>query len=142
MLKWIQSGLLGFLIGLSTSYIILTIDLIAEGNSSITGQELLTQVIIASVMGIIIGFLSRIFALENISLLLATIIHFLGVTLIVIVAGYFGSWFTLSHLESLGGVIISEIIAYIIIWGVTYILIKDELKQLNRLIQERRESHD
>lgn len=141
-MKWIQSGLIGLLFGLSTSYIILTISLLVEGNSTITGQELLNQVIIAGIMGIIIGFGSKIYDIDRIPFTVATIIHYAFVTCVVFVAGYFGKWFDISNLKTFSSVLVSQTISYVIIWCIVFILKKRDVEQLNDILQERRQSHE
>ena len=89
-------------------------------------------------MGIVIGLATTIYHLDKFSLIVATIIHFSIVTVVVLVAGTVGLWFDWSHPSSIIGVFISEVIAYIIIWIVIYILMKQEVEQLNQLIRERR----
>lgn len=134
---YIRSCLLGILISLSTSYIILTLSLLAD-HAAISSEELMQQLVIAIVMGIVIGLATTIYHLDKFSLIVATIIHFSIVTVVVLVAGTVGLWFDWHQLSSIIGVFISEVIAYIIIWIVIYILMKQEVEQLNRLIRERR----
>ena len=134
---YIRSCLLGILISLSTSYIILTLSLLSD-HADISSKELMQQLVIAIVMGIVIGLATTIYFLDKFSLTIATIIHFSIVTVVVLVAGTVGQWFSWHQPSSIIGVFISEVIAYIIIWIVIHILTKQEVEQLNQLIQERR----
>ena len=134
---YIRSCLLGILISLSTSYIILTLSLLAD-NADISSEELMQQLLIAIVMGIVIGLATTIYFLDKFSLTIATIIHFTIVTVVVLVAGTVGQWFDWNEPSSIIGVFISEVIAYITIWIVIHILMKQEVEKLNELIKERR----
>ena len=134
---YIRSCLLGILISLSTSYIILTLSLLSD-HADISSEDLMQQLVIAIVMGIVIGLATTIYYLDKFSLIVATIIHFSIVTLVVFLAGTVGQWFDWNQPSSIIGVFISEVIAYIIIWIVIHILMKHEVEQLNQLIQERR----
>ena len=134
---YIRSCLLGILISLSTSYIILTLSLLSD-HADISSKDLMQQLVIAIVMGIVIGLATTIYHLDKFSLTVATIIHFSIVTVVVLVAGTVGQWFDWNQPSSIIGVFISEVIAYIIIWIVIHILTKQEVEQLNQLIQERR----
>lgn len=142
IMKWIQKGLLGLLIGLSTSYIILTISLLMKGNSTITGQELLHQIIIAGIMGIIIGFGSKIYDIDRLPFTVATVIHYAFVTCVVFVAGCFGKWFDISNLKTFTSVMVSQTISYVIIWCIVFILTKRDVEQFNDILLERRKSHE
>ena len=134
---YIRTCLLGILISLSTSYIILTLSLLSD-NAEISSEELMQQLIIALAMGIVIGLATTIYFLDKFSLTIATIIHFSIVTVVVLVAGTVGQWFSWHQPSSIIGVLIIEVIAYIVIWIVIHILTKQEVEQLNQLIQERR----
>ncbi|WP_431027209.1 DUF3021 domain-containing protein [Lysinibacillus sp. LZ02] len=140
-MTYLRSCLLGVLISLSTSYIILTLSIFTE-NRSISGDELLHQLLIAIVMGIIIGLATTIYVSDKLSFTVATIIHFTIVTLVVMSAGIVGQWFDLNEPSSIMKVFINEVIAYLIIWGIIYILMKREVEQLNTLIQERRRADE
>ncbi len=61
MIKIIRFAIIGLLIGLSSSYTIVTFNLLADSNAPITGKELFEQVIIAAILGIVIGLISLIF---------------------------------------------------------------------------------
>lgn len=134
---YIRTCLLGILISLSTSYIILTLKRFTH-DADISGNELMNELFIALAMGIVIGLATTIYFLDKFSLTIATIIHFLIVTVVVLVAGTVGQWFDWNQPSSIIGVFIIEVIAYIIIWIVIHILTKQEVEQLNQLIQERR----
>ena len=134
---YIRSCLLGILISLSTSYIILTLSLLSD-HVDISSRELMQQLLIAIVMGIVIGLATTIYFLDKFSLTIATIIHFSIVTVVVLVAGTVGQWFEWNEPSSIVGVFIIEVIAYIVICIVINILIKQEVEQLNQLIRERR----
>lgn len=138
-MKILQSCLMGILFALSTSYTLVTISVFERGGS-ITGEGLLVQLCIAVVMGIAIGAASLIFTIEKLPLTVATVIHFSVVTVINLIAGIFGDWF--ENTQSVITVFIAQVIVYIIIWAVIYILNKREIESINTLLQEGRNKED
>ena len=57
---YIRTCLLGILISLSTSYIILTLSLLSD-HDDISSKELMQQLVIAIIMGIVIGLATTIY---------------------------------------------------------------------------------
>ncbi|MFJ7648569.1 DUF3021 domain-containing protein [Lysinibacillus sp. NPDC097279] len=134
-MKILRMMIIGLLFSLSSSYILVTLSIVSN-HAIVTGPELLEQVIIATILGIVIGTLSLIFEIERLLFSVQLVVHFIAVTLCVMIAGYFGRWF--EH----GGimyVLVSELIIYFIVWCVLYILQKSEIEEINHVIQKRKE---
>lgn len=127
--------IIGLLISLSSSYVLVTLSMMSN-NGVIVGSELLEQVIIAAILGVVIGLLSLIYDIERLPFLIQLSLHIIAVTLCVIIAGYFGHWFDHS---SLVYILIAEIVIYVIVWGITYVLQLNDIKEINHEIQKRKE---
>jgi len=127
--------IIGLLISLSSSYVLVTLSILSN-NEVIVGSELLEQVIIAAILGIVIGLLSLIYDIERLPFLIQLPIHIIAVTICVLTAGYFGHWFDHSGLVY---ILIAEIIIYFIVWGITYVLQLNDIKEINHEIQKRKE---
>lgn len=140
MMKILRFAIIGLLIGLSSSYTIVTFDLLADSNAPITGKELFEQVIIAAILGIVIGLISLIFRTERINFTIQLFIHFIVVTICVFVAGSFGEWYDVTSVTTIIRLLISIIIIYIISWGIALLLQKRDIEEMNLFIQKRREN--
>lgn len=140
MMKILRFAIIGLLIGLSSSYTIVTFDLLADSNAPITGKELFEQVIIAAILGIVIGLISLIFRTERINFTIQLFIHFIVVTICVFVAGSFGEWYDVTSVTTIISLLISIIIIYIISWGIALLLQKRDIEEMNLFIQKRREN--
>lgn len=127
--------IIGLLISLSSSYVLVTLSMLSN-NEVIVGSELLEQVIIAAILGIVIGLLSLIYDIERLPFLIQLPIHIIAVTICVLIAGYFGHWFDHSGLVY---ILIAEIIIYVIVWGITFVLQLNDIKEINHEIQKRKE---
>lgn len=127
--------IIGLLISLSSSYVLVTLSMLSN-NEVIVGSALLEQVIIAAILGVVIGLLSLIYDIERLPFLIQLPLHIIAVTLCVIIAGYFGHWFDHS---SLVYILIAEIVIYVIVWGITYVLQLNDIKEINHEIQKRKE---
>ena len=134
-MKTLRMMIIGLLISLSSSYVLVTLSMMSN-NGVIVGSELLEQVIIAAILGVVIGLLSLIYDIERLPFLIQLSLHIIAVTLCVIIAGYFGHWFDHS---SLVYILIAEIVIYIIVWGITYVLQLNDINEINHEIQKRKE---
>lgn len=101
-----------------------------------TGKELLEQVVIAAILGAVIGPLSLIFEWERIPFIAQLGLHLTAVTISVLTAGYFGGWFVHFGIKN---VLISEAIIYLLIWCMMFILQKKDIAQINDAIKKRKE---
>ncbi|MEH6948224.1 DUF3021 domain-containing protein [Bacillus sp. JJ634] len=138
MVKILRFAIIGVLIGLSSSYTLVTFNVLATPNATITGKELFEQVIIAAILGIVIGLISLIFKTERLSFTLQLFIHFAFVTICVLVAGRFGEWYDVASIATIISLLISIIVIYIISWGIALLLQKRDIAKMNYFIQKRR----
>lgn len=134
-MKILRMMIIGLLISLSSSYILVTLSVMSN-HSTIVGAELFEQIIIAAILGVVIGSLSLIFEIERLAFSIQLIVHFIAVTCCVMIAGYFGRWFEHS---SILYVIVAEIIIYFIVWCILYVLQKNDIEEINHEIQKRKE---
>jgi len=102
----------------------------------ISGPELLEQIIIAAILGAVIGLLSTIFDIERLPFIAQFILHVIAVTVCVLIAGYFGGWFEHSGIPY---IFISEAIIFFIAWCIIYVLQKSDIAKINQVIQKRKE---
>lgn len=136
--KVMKFMLIGLLTGLSTSYIVLSLSVFFSDDQLISGERLLQQLIIAAVMGVVIGLATLIFEITRLSFVIQLILHYFSVVACVFCAGIVGQWFSFSDLRSIFNLIVIQLIAYTIIWLVVRVLIKKEVDEINELIQQRR----
>jgi len=134
-MKTLRMMIIGLLISLSSSYTLVTISVLSQ-NTMISGTELLEQIIIAAILGVVIGPLSFIFDVERLPFILQLFLHLVAVTLCVITAGYFGRWYEHS---SIMYVLVSEAIIYFIVWCILYVLQLIDIAEINNEIQKRKE---
>ncbi|MFJ7406708.1 MULTISPECIES: DUF3021 domain-containing protein [unclassified Lysinibacillus] len=134
-MRVLRMMIIGLLISLSSSYTLVTLSLISNHRMA-SGPELLEQIIIAAILGAAIGPLSSIFDIERLLFSTQLILHFIAVTLFVMVAGYIGRWFEHSGVLY---VLIVEIIIYFIVWCILYVLQKNDIEEINNEIKKRKE---
>ncbi|MFJ7979496.1 DUF3021 domain-containing protein [Lysinibacillus xylanilyticus] len=135
MKKIILMMIIGLLISLSSSYVLITFSVLSN-NTVVSGAELLEQIIIAAILGVLIGLLTIIYDIERLPFTGQFILHVIAVTLCVMIAGYFGRWFEHSGVKY---VLISEAIIYLIVWCILYVLQKNDIAKINQVIQKRKE---
>src|SRR5690606_5654127 len=136
MKKIIQLIVTSILVSLSCSYILVTVSVVSDPAAIMTGKELLEQVVIAAILGAVIGPLSLIFEWERIPFIAQLGLHLTAVTISVLTAGYFGGWFVHFGIKN---VLISEAIIYLLIWCMMFILQKKDIAQINDAIKKRTE---
>ena len=134
-MKLFRMMITGILISLSSSYILVTMSVMSN-QTMVSGPELFEQLIIATILGIVIGSLSLIFDLERLPFAILLMLHFFAVTCCVMVAGYFGRWFEHTSIQY---VVVSELIIYFIVWCILYVLQKNDIDEINYEIQKRKE---
>ncbi|MFJ6207383.1 DUF3021 domain-containing protein [Lysinibacillus sp. NPDC092081] len=134
-MKFIRMMIIGILISLSSSYILVTFSVVSN-NAVMSGPELLEQIIIAAILGAVIGLISMIFDIERLPFIAQFILHVIAVTLCVLIAGYFGDWFEHSGITY---IFISEAIIFFIAWCIIYVLQKSDIAKINQVIQKRKE---
>lgn len=136
MKKILRMIVTGILVSLSCSYILVTLSMMSEPATMISGAELLKQIMIAVILGAVLGPLSAIFELERVPFWLQLLLHLTAVTLCVLTAGYFGEWFDHFGFKN---VLISEAIIYFIVWCMMFTLQKKDIAQINDAIKKRKE---
>lgn len=107
---------------------------VAEFNNNLTAT--LISVLLWMVIGLFSAYSSIIFELENISLLIKTVIHFCLVYAIVLAVGIYLKWFTTNGFIL---VTISFVVVYTAIWVITWLTIKNDIKRINKQITKLKE---
>lgn len=130
--------IIGLLISLSSSYVLMSLSVFSKPDAVMTGVELLEQVMIAAVLGVIIGLISLILETERLPFTILLIIHYIAITICVLIAGYIGHWYDISDLSTVTVVLLSMVIIYILTWCIIYVLLKLDVKEMNKSIQKRR----
>nr|WP_106781737.1 DUF3021 domain-containing protein [Lysinibacillus timonensis] len=140
MNKVLSYGLIGALVGLSTSYIVMTIVLLNDSSQSLTGHELLLQLCLALILGIGCGFISLIFTLDQLPYLLKLTIHYIVILVLVLICGAFGEWYEspIERPAQFMFFIFIQLFIYVIISLVVYWMDMQELNEINEKLQKRR----
>lgn len=129
----ILSLIFSYLAG-SSSYYPSPSAFVAEFNNNLTAT--LISVLLWMVVGLFSAYSSIIFELENISLLIKTVIHFCLVYAIVLAVGIYLKWFTTNGFIL---VTISFVVVYTAIWVITWLTIKNDIKRINKQITKLKE---
>ena len=137
-MKWIQWVLIGLLFGLSSSYIIMSVNVFLHGGSK-DGRELLEQVILGAGLGIFIGLISQILT-TSLPLKISYSIHYVCINILVFLFGTVGDWFEPTW-KSIIGLLVTIAITYVIINIMLTILMKRQVDEINHLLKER-DSYD
>lgn len=137
-MKWIQWGLIGLLFGLSSSYIIMSLNVFFEGGSK-NGHELLEQVMLGAGLGICIGLISQILT-SSLLLKISYSIHYICINILVFLFGIVGEWFEPTW-QSIVSLLVTIAITYVIISIMLTILTKKQVDEINHLLKER-DSYD
>lgn len=116
--------------GISSTFVIVSLfSLIFE-----TDPELKKLIISTYLLGGIIGGCSAIYKSERLPLMYQTLIH-LGISLICfLVIARWNEWFPFDMWTIFGASLVFLII-FIVIWVITYYLIKKEIEEINRDLQ-------
>ncbi|MED1787185.1 DUF3021 domain-containing protein [Brevibacillus laterosporus] len=139
MKKIIQSSLIGALIGLSTSYIILTIVLLQNQTRVINGQELLLELLLAVFLGVGCGLITLIFYFDRWPFVVKLSIHYVVVLILVFICGAIGDWYEnptgnpVRFLMFIG----IQLIIYILVWVVVYWMNLQEMKKINEKLKQK-----
>lgn len=136
-MKIIRMMIIGMFFSLASSYGTLTTIAVLNKNITYTGSDLLEEIIIAIVLGWVIGIISSIFLLDQIPIYLKLFIHFILVTICVIAAGKIGGWYEGINF-SLWSMVFYEIIIYIIVWIIIFIMTQRDVDDINKEIKKMR----
>lgn len=119
--------------GLGTGSFVYMIILLSRNDISITRTEILSVFIISACAGIF----TYIFDIERISYLFALTIHFLLMILVVYLTSVCNHWIdtfpTADFLKSI-------VVVYIFSWIISFLNVKKDAKELNRLLKNRKTS--
>ena len=133
-MKRIQWVLIGLLFGLSSSYIIMSVNVFLHEESK-DGRELLEQVILGAGLGICIGLISQILT-TSLTIKISYSIHYVCINILVFLFGTVGDWFEPTW-KSIVGLLVTIAITYVIISIMLMILMKKEVDEINDLLKER-----
>ncbi|MFB0830245.1 DUF3021 domain-containing protein [Brevibacillus laterosporus] len=133
MKKIIQSSLIGALIGLSTSYIIMTIVLLQNPTRVMNGQELLVEFLLAVFLGVGCGLITLIFYSDRWPFVVNLSIHYVVVLLLVLICGAIGEWYENPAENPVRFLmfIVIQFIIYILVWVGVYWMDLKEIKKIN-----------
>ncbi|OZI13318.1 hypothetical protein CEW92_02005 [Bacillaceae bacterium SAS-127] len=138
-MKILRMMIIGLLISLSSSYTLVTVSVLSTPDVVATGPDLLKQLVLAAVLGIVIGLLTLIFESEHLAFPIQLILHFIAITICVLTAGYVGDWYDVTQVSTIMSVLTSELIIYGLTWGILHVLTKRDIDMLNEKIQKRKE---
>lgn len=135
-MKWLQSIIMGCLIGLSVSYVVVTISALLKENYVLSGSDLLEELLLALILGAVIGAATMLFHLDIWPFRILLLVHFLIVVASVYTVGAFGDWYDISFI-SIFLLFVEILFIYIIVWGILLVLEKREISDINKLIKRR-----
>lgn len=136
-MKWLQNILLGCIISLASSYVTITLITLANGRIW-TGADLLEQILLALIAGVIIGAATMLFEIEHWPMSVLLIIHLTIVLLTIFTVGAFGDWYD-RQLVSVLQLFIQILIIYAIVWSIMLLLRRHEMAKINALLQEKQQ---
>jgi Protein of unknown function (DUF3021). len=134
----IRRGLKGIVIGVFLIHTIgVLMMLLSKESATFSKEFLINQYAAASIIGFAFGALNILYQYEKLGLIGATVLHFIGVSLIYIPCAKMAGW-----LVNDSGVIFSTITifisTYFIVWLVCYLQWKKYVKQINMELNIRR----
>lgn len=136
-MRYFRTLIISVLTSLSCSYVIMSFR-VFSANGTMTGQDLIEEVVIAIVLGVAISVTSLIFRVERIPFLGQLLLHFFGILICVFTAGYFGNWYDVSNFATILFVLIATLVIYGGTWRIIQILTQKDIDELNKTIKKRR----
>ncbi|CAH0345991.1 DUF3021 domain-containing protein [Bacillus sp. CECT 9360] len=139
MKKVVQTALLGALIGLSTSYMIITIILVLNPAKVINGQRLLLECILAIFLGAGCGLISLIFRTERWSIAVKLVVHYVVILMLVLVCGAIGDWYESPVVQPFAFIVFLAIQSaiYLVIFSVIHWVNVREVERINEKLKGR-----
>ncbi|MGE8206948.1 DUF3021 domain-containing protein [Heyndrickxia sp. NPDC080065] len=139
MKKIIQYSLLGALIGLSTTYIIITVVLLINPTRVIDGKELLLQCILAVSLGVGCGLITLIFYLDRLQTVVKLAVHYIFILILVLICGAIGDWYESPAEQPVSFVmfIVIQLFIYIIILAAVYWIDLQSIKKINEKLKRK-----
>ncbi|MER2105852.1 MAG: DUF3021 domain-containing protein [Solibacillus sp.] len=138
-MKWIQNIILGCLISLSASYITITVITLNKSPKLWSGEELLEQILLTLILGVVIGTATLLFEIESWSYLRILILHFLIVLVSVFTVGALGGWYDIENPATIFFLVCEIIVIYIVVSFITIVLRTIEIKKLNEVLKKKTE---
>ena len=71
----------------------MSLSVFSKPGTTVTGAELVEQLVIAAVLGIVISLITLILESDRFPFIILLCIHFIAITICVLTAGYFGQWY-------------------------------------------------
>lgn len=136
-MKLLQHIIIGCLFGLSVSYVIVTMSALLKDNYFLSGVDLFKQLLLALILGVVIGAATLIIETERWPFRVVVFIHFLIVVASVYSAGAFGDWYDIGNFKSMFILFCEVVLIYIIVWCIMLLLEKKEIETINKLIKRK-----
>ena len=138
-MKYIRMMIIGIFFGLAASYGVLTMISVFNKEIVYSGPDMLEEFLIAIVLGAVIGLGSTIFQLDRLPFLVQLIIHFIYVTLCVLIAGQIGGWYDLNSPFTIGSMLLTEVFIYAGVWLILSLMTQRDVDAINQKIKKNRE---
>lgn len=138
-MKYVRMMIIGIFFGLASSYSILTMIAVFNENIVFSGTEMLEEFLIAIVLGAVIGLGSTIFELERLPFPIQLVLHFIFVTVCVLIAGQIGGWYDIQSPFTIGTMLLIEVFIYAGVWIILNIMTQRDVNKINRKIKMNRE---
>lgn len=134
-MNWIRNAIVGAVISLAISYISVSVSSYYQ-NVQMGPIDLLQEMIVALILGLVIGAMTVVFQIGTWSLLKSVFVHLIGTLLAVLLAGYIAHWYIWSW-QSVGKLLLYFAIIYSIIWLIQFWGMKRDVEDVNEFIQKK-----
>ena len=122
-------------IGVFLIYTIGFIFLLVSGEKQVIDSSFfIKQYIAGMIIGFTFGVLNLLFQVDKLGIIGATIIHFIGISIVFFPMGYYADWISSDAMTIIEAVIIL-VISYFFIWLFCYIGWKKEINAINRNLE-------
>ena len=133
-MKRLQGIFISIGISMFCSYFIFALSVYFH-NEVVAGAEIIEEFLIALGLGVAIGLVNFIFSVERLSLSTQLIIHFIGVAICVLCAGYIGSWYEVSTVVTVVSIML---VIYVLVWLFFMYVVRSQVVTLNKMIRQKR----
>jgi len=133
-MKRLQGIFISIGISMFCSYFIFALSVYFH-NEVVAGAEIIEEFLIALGLGVAIGLVNFIFSVERLSLSTQLIIHFTGVSICVLCAGYIGSWYEVSTVVTVVNIML---VIYVLVWLFFMYVVRSQVVTLNKMIRQKR----
>lgn len=138
-MKYVRMMITGIFFGLASSYSILTMVAVFNNSIVFSGTEMLKELLIAIVLGAVIGLGTTIFELERLPFPIQLVLHLIYVTVCVLIAGQIGGWYDIQSPFTIGSILLIEVFVYVGVWIILSIMTQRDVNEINRKIKMNRE---